>query len=138
MAEYGKPLPVPDGDTAPYWASAREGRLAVQRCEACGRHVFYPRAVCPHCMSEQLTWVDATGFGTVYSYTVVHRAPAAFQGEAPYVVALVDLDEGVRLMSSIADPPGAVRIGDRVQVFFDPVTPEVTLPRFRLVKGGTP
>lgn len=138
MAEYNRPLPVPDGDTAPYWEAAREGRLMIQRCGGCDRHVFYPRSICPHCGSVELEWVQASGRGTVYSYTVVHRAPSpAFKEDVPYVVALIDLDEGVRMMSNILAPPGDVKIGARVEVVFDPVTPEITLPKFRLVGGDS-
>lgn len=136
MAEYKKPLPIPDGDTRPYWEAARQSRLLIQQCDQCRQHVFYPRAVCPHCMSDRLTWVASSGKGTVHSYTVVHRAPESFVGDVPYVVALIDLDEGVRMMSNIVDPPASVRIGARVEVLFEAVTPEITLPKFRLAEGG--
>lgn len=105
MAEQG-PLDV--------WRSALNGgRLTLQRCQACQRHVFYPRAVCPHCSHEALDWVESPGQGTVYSVTVVARK--AEQG-GPYNVVLVDLDEGVRLMSRVDGvPPDEVRIGLRVR-----------------------
>jgi uncharacterized OB-fold protein len=133
MAEYLRTLPVPDGDTAPYWDAAKQHRLVIQRCSDCARAIFYPRSVCPHCMSDRIAWIDASGRGTIYSYTVVHRAPPQFTDSAPYVVALIDLAEGVRLMSNIVDcSPTAVRIGAAVEVTFDDVTPEITLPKFRL------
>lgn len=133
MAEYLRPLPVPDGDTKPYWDAAREHRLVLQRCDECQNAIFYPRSVCPHCMSDRISWIEAMGTGTIYSYTVVHRAPAQFVDDAPYVVALIDLSEGVRLMSNIVgSPPSDVRIGAAVTVVFDDVTPEITLPKFRL------
>jgi len=133
VTEYAKPLPVPDGDTKPYWDAAKEHRLMIQRCQDCQRAIFYPRSVCPHCMSDRLEWIQASGRGTIYSYTVVHRSPAAFKDDVPYVVALIDLAEGVRMMSNVvACAPSDVRIGAAVEVVFDDVTPEITLPKFRL------
>lgn len=95
------------------WRSAlSEGRLTLQRCQGCQRHVFYPRTVCPHCSHDALDWVASPGRGTVYSVTVVARK--ADQGGA-YNVVLVDLDEGVRLMSRVEGmAPDDVRIGMRV------------------------
>ncbi len=88
-----RPLPVVDEESRPYWEAARAHRLALQRCSACGRHVFYARALCPHCHREALEWVPAAGTGVVYSFTVVHRpASEAFADRVPYVVALIDLD----------------------------------------------
>jgi uncharacterized OB-fold protein len=134
MAEYARPLPVPDGDTKPYWDAAKEHRLVIQRCQDCGEAIFYPRSVCPHCMSDRIAWIDASGRGTIYSYVVVHRAPAAFADLAPYVVALIDLEEGVRLMSNVVGAAASdVKIGAPVEVVFDDVTPEITLPKFRLL-----
>ena len=131
------PLPVTDGDTMPFWEGTRRGELRIQRCRACGRHVFYPRAVCPFCMSDELDWVRASGRGVVYSFTVVHRAPEEFQHQVPYVVALVDLEEGPRLMTRIVDvEPHAVHIGMPVEVTFRPVTEEIVLPCFRPREGG--
>ena len=134
MTEYSRTLPVPDGDTKPYWDAAREHRLVIQRCRDCQKAIFYPRSVCPHCMSDRIDWIDASGRGTIYSYVVVHRAPPAFADLAPYIVALIDLDEGVRLMSNIVDGARSnVTIGAAVEVMFDDVTTEISLPRFRLV-----
>ena len=96
-----RPYPQPDDVTQPFWDGISEGRLRLQRCGRCGRHVFYPRAVCPHCSSADLEWVDASGRGSLYSFSVVHRAPPGF--EAPYAVALVDLAEGVRMMAGLVD-----------------------------------
>lgn len=133
------PRPVPDGDTRPYWEGVAKGELRIQRCEACGEHVFYPRALCPHCHSDQLTWVTASGDGTIYSYTVVHQAYGHFAGEVPFVVALVELAEGPRMLTRIAAKPEAVKIGAPVRVTFEQVAPAseeseeaLTLPYFRL------
>src|SRR6188472_1515456 len=97
-----RPLPVPDALTAPYWKAVQEGRLDLPRCIDCSRFHFYPRATCPHCGSAKLEWQTVAGKGTVYSYTVVHRPPSpAFAAEVPYVVAVIELEEGPHLMSSV-------------------------------------
>jgi uncharacterized OB-fold protein len=133
MAEYTRPLPVPDGDTKPYWDAAKEHRLTIQRCQNCHEAIFYPRSLCPHCMSDRIEWIAASGKGTIYSYTVVHQSPAAFADIVPYVVALINLAEGVRLMSRVVDSaPADVKIGAPVEVVFEDVTPEISLPHFRL------
>lgn len=131
---YEKPLPTVDPESAPYWSALKENRLILKHCRDCGRHHFYPRALCPHCHSDALEWSDARGTGSIYSFTVARRpAGPAFKADAPYVVAVIDLDEGARMMTNIVtDNVDAVRIGQRVAVQFDAVTDEVTLPRFRL------
>jgi uncharacterized protein len=114
-----RPYPVPDRDTAPFWEAARQGRLVLPRCLDCGRRHFYPRAICPHCMGGSLEWVEASGRGSVHSFTVVHRPPSGFEDDVPYVVALIDLEEGVRMMSRITGcAPAEVRIGLPVEVVF--------------------
>ncbi len=135
MAEtiYDKPLPVPSGDSLSYWEGCREGKLLLQRCNQCKRFRFYPRFLCPYCSSSAFEWVPASGNGVVHAVTVVFRAPSkAFAQDCPYVIALVELEEGVRMMSNVTDcAPEAVVIGMPVQVYFDPVTPEIALPKFR-------
>jgi uncharacterized OB-fold protein len=135
MTEYTKPLPLPDGDTKPYWDAAKEHRLLIKRCQDCQTAIFYPRSICPNCMSDRVDWVEASGRGTIYSYTVVHRAPPQFVQDAPYVVALIDLAEGVRMMSNVVGAaPSDVKIGAPVEVVFDDVTPEISLPKFKLAE----
>ncbi len=130
---YEKPLPVVDPESAPYWAALKERRLILKRCRDCGRHHFYPRALCPHCHSDALEWSDARGTGSIYSYTVARRpAGPAFKDDAPYVVAVVELDEGARMMTNIVtEDVESVRIGQRVAVAFEAVTDEITLPKFK-------
>jgi len=130
---YEKPLPVVDPESAPYWAALKARRLILKRCRDCGRHHFYPRALCPHCHSDALEWSDARGTGSIYSYTVARRpAGPAFKADAPYVVAVVELDEGARMMTNIVtDDVESVRIGQRVVVAFEAVTDEITLPKFK-------
>lgn len=127
-----RPLPAADSLTERYWAGAREHKLVLPRCGDCGRHHFYPRSVCPHCGSDRLEWAEVSGHGTVYSFTVVHRAPSpAFAADVPYVVALVALEEGPHLMSNIVHcAPDAVRVGMGVRVAFREIGDAVTLPVF--------
>lgn len=128
-------VPVPDGDTKPFWEAVQRHELAIQRCDECQHYIFYPRSICPQCFSDRLSWVQASGNGTIYSYTVVHQAYGPFAGQVPFVVALVDLQEGVRMMTRVTgSPPEAVQISAAVQVVFEPVAGGVTLPYFRLVE----
>lgn len=126
-------LPLPNPLTAPYWRGAKEHRLVLPRCGDCGRYHFYPRSLCPRCGSSRLAWAAASGSGEVYSYTVVHRAPSeSFKKEVPYVVAIVALAEGPHLMTRLAGiEPASVKIGLRVEVAFEDVDDEISLPLFR-------
>ena len=128
-----KPPPTIDADSAPFWAAAKAGRLDIPQCGACGKTYFPPRLLCPHCHAEIGGWLTAEGTGTIYSFTVARRpAHPGFKDDVPYVVALIELDEGARMMSNIVtDDPDGVRIGERVEVFFDPVNEELTMPKFR-------
>lgn len=134
MAGETKALPQPTPVSAPYWQAAREGRLVVQRCTACGHLQLYPRSLCTRCSGERLDWLEASGRGRVRTFTVIRRAvSAAYEPDVPYVVALIALDEGPTLMSNVVGcAPEAVRIGAPVRVRFDAWTPEVTLPVFTL------
>jgi len=127
-----RPVPHADAATEPYWAAARERRLVIPRCRDCGRHHFYPRSLCPHCGSAQLEWAAAAGTGTLYSYTIVNRAPSpAFEADVPYVVAVVELDEGPHLMSNLVGcAPAAARIGMRLKVTFRDLGGGTMLPVF--------
>ena len=127
-----RPQPVPDAATGPYWAAANEGRLVMPHCKDCGKYHFYPHPLCPHCNSAALDWVAVSGRGTLYSFTVVHRAPSkAFAGDVPYVVAVVELAEGPRLMSNLTGcAPEAAKIGMPVKVAFRKLAESVTLPVF--------
>jgi uncharacterized OB-fold protein len=127
------PQLVIDSDSRPYWEGLAQSELRIQRCDACSRHVFYPRSICPHCSSEKLSWITATGKGTIYSYTVAHQAFGPYADEVPFVVAIVELAEGVRMMTRIVDtPPDQIHIGAAVHVTFVPISEEITLPYFQL------
>jgi uncharacterized OB-fold protein len=133
---HARPTPQPDPATAPYWNAAREHRLVLPRCDACNQVHFYPRALCPHCGGNAFAWVAAAGQGTVYSFTTIRRAPSpAFEPHVPYVVAIVELDEGPHLMTNIVKcDADKVRIGDRVSVDFLDVD-DTTLPVFHKSGG---
>lgn len=122
-------------ESGPFWEATREERLLVQWCPDCDRGVFYPRTLCPHCGGGRtgLEWREACGRATVYAATVEHRAaPVGFSGGEPYCVALVDLHEGVRMMTNIVGcPPADVRSGMAVMVTWEPLTDGRKLPLFR-------
>jgi uncharacterized OB-fold protein len=128
-----KPRPAPgaDPETEPFWNAVNEGRLLVQRCQLCGIHQLYPRWRCLRCRG-QVEWVEAGGGGTVYSFTVIRQNfSRSFRHLIPYVVALVDLDEGPRVMSNLVGcDPADVRIGMPVRVRFESVSDEASVPLF--------
>lgn len=129
------PQPLIDSDSRPYWEGLSRGELCIQRCDDCLRHVFYPRAICPHCFSPRLTWITATGRGTIYSYTVVHQAYGAFADTVPFVIAIVELEEGVRMMTQIVDTSREeLTISTPVSIVYHKISDEVTLPYFQLAK----
>jgi uncharacterized OB-fold protein len=131
MEAYTKPIPRITEETKPYWEGCGKHRLLIQRCNTCGKFQFYPRALCSHCLSESLEWVEAKGMGTIYSFSAVYRPPTKEFKELPYIVAIVELDEGVRLMSNIVDvPPQNVKIGMRVKVVFEDIQENLALPKF--------
>jgi hypothetical protein len=117
---------------APFWEALRSHRLVLQRCDGCGTHRFVPGEMCAHCYSRRLTWTPVSGRGTVYTHTVVRRAPTpVYQSQAPYVLAEVELAEGPRMTSTLVGvEPEDVRIGMPVVVLFDDVAPDLTLYRF--------
>jgi len=127
-----RPVPTPYQDTQAYWDAAKAQRLIIQRCTDCGEPQFYPRGVCKHCLGSKLEWFDASGRGKVHSFTICHRAPhPGFAGRLPFVLALVDLEDGVRMMTNIVDcDPDSVRIDMAVKVTFEQLSPDITLPQF--------
>ncbi len=132
MSEYTKPLPAPSAVSQPFWDGLRDGELRIQRCEECSKHVFYPRTVCPYCLSDRLGWVTASGRGTLYSFTVVRRAMnPAFQPDVPYVYAIVELAEGPRVTTNVVNcDMEALRVDMPVKALYDNVTPEAALLKF--------
>lgn len=129
----GKILPRTTALTEPYWSGCREGELRLQQCDACDHYQFYPRLLCSECGQRSLSWRRVSGRGRVASFTVVRR-PVSDAYPADAVIALVDLEEGPRMMSSLAEAdPDSVRVGQALQVDFVSWSEEVVLPVFRLV-----
>lgn len=129
----GKILPPVTALTEPYWAGCREQELRLQQCDACGQYQFYPRSICSHCGHNELTWRRVSGRGRVASFSVVRR-PMSEAYPAPTVIALVDLAEGPRMMSSLADAdPDSLAIGQAVAVDFAEWSEDIFMPVFRLV-----
>lgn len=131
-----KPRPQLRGEEAPFYAAAADGRLVLQRCPSCVRIVFYPRTLCPHCHVGTPEWIDASGRGRVYSFSVLHRAGSpGFEANVPYVVALVDLEEGVRMLANLVNvPPGEVEIGMSVSVTFERRAEDFVVPQFEAAR----
>ena len=130
---YTKPLPDPTEVSRPFWEAAKEHRLLIQRSRKTGKYVFYPRAVSPFGADDELEWVEVPGRGTVYSFTVARRPTAPqWAADGPYVIAIVELEEGVHMTANIVDcAPDDVRVGMPVVVVYRDVTPDVTLPQFQ-------
>ena len=126
-------LPAVDPDTAPFWDAARDGRLLIRRCGACGRAHFYPRPFCPHCWSDEVAWEDASGGASLYTWSVVHVNDLPPFGElVPYVAAVVDLAEGPRMMTQVVGCPfDQLVIGMPLEVTFEPRPEALTVPVFR-------
>ena len=124
-------LPVPDELTAPYWAAAGEHRLVILRCQ-CGRLSHPPVAMCPACHSREFTWQAMSGYGSVYAFTsVCHAVHPVTIGHTPYLIALVELDEGPRMLTNLRHCEAQdVRVGLPVQVIFEDLSDTVSLPQF--------
>jgi uncharacterized OB-fold protein len=127
-----RPKPGADHVTEPFWHAAAEGRLLVQRCINCGVAQHYPRAMCRECAGDT-EWQVCSGRGTLYTFSIVrqNRTPP-FDALVPYVVAMIDLEEGARMMGNVTDcDPDTVRIGMPVEVWFEHLGDEVALPQWR-------
>ncbi len=129
-----RPAPVVTELGRPFWDACAEGRLVVQRCSACDRLRHYPQERCPDCHADAFDWAELSGRGAIYSYTVTHRAfHPAWADRVPYVVATIELDEGVRMVSELLDVPASgPAIGQRVEVVFEPLEGFGALPLFRV------
>lgn len=125
-------VPKPDVLTQPYWDGVAQHELRVQRCNACGELWHPPLPLCPCCHSRDIRWIPVSGRGTLYSYTVVHHAAhVAVAERVPYVVALVTLDEGPRVVSNLLNCARTdVRIGMPLMLCFEQIAPDVVLPQF--------
>ncbi|WP_119157079.1 Zn-ribbon domain-containing OB-fold protein [Caldimonas tepidiphila] len=125
------PAPHVLPESKPFWDAADQGRLLLKRCAACGQVHHYPRDICPFCLSEDTHWVESAGTGTLYSFSTMG------QGDTAHTLAMVTLDEGVTLLTNLVDcDPARARIGDRVQVRFQPSQGGPAVPMFTLNEGG--
>ena len=131
-----KPLPVVTEESRPFWEGCRQGKLLLQYCEQCQRYQFYPRLYCMQCGSNASRWVEASGRGVIYSYTIIRQSKSPeFMNDTPYNVAIVQLEEGPRMLSNIVDvDPSELRVDLPVTVVFDQVSEGISLPRFRLIR----
>jgi uncharacterized OB-fold protein len=133
--QYRKPLPNAANEelTKPYWEATKRHELVMQRCKRCSSYVWYPRELCTSCLGSDLEWVKMSGKGRLYSYTVIYQpASPVFRDDVPYVFAMIQLDEGPRMVANLIDVPlDQVQVEMPVQIVFDDVTPEVTLPKWK-------
>jgi uncharacterized OB-fold protein len=138
--EPARPLPETRNAGATFWSKAAEGVLVVPKCSACLRTFWHPRPRCPHCGSDRVDWIRGSGEGTVHTFTVVRQSgDPYFKTRVPYVVAMIELDEGVRIMTNIVETPlDALRIGMRVEVLFEAAGEGTAIPLFRARRGGAP
>ena len=127
-----KPVPRPAPESVPYWQGAKQHKLLIPHCKSCDHYWFPPSQRCPNCLSPDFAWAESSGRGKVYSFVVFHRVfHPAFETEVPYVVALIELEEGPRLLSNIIGiPPEDVRCEMKVKVTFVDVTADATVPKF--------
>lgn len=130
-----RPKPLIDNDSRIFWEGVQNHTLKLQKCDHCKKYIFYPRFLCPHCFSEHLTWEETSGQGKIHSYTVVHKAPPPFQEDVPYVIGIIDLEEGVRMMSRIIGDRDQIAIDKPVSVVYEKTDDEVTLPYFKLLES---
>ena len=133
---YTKPLPRPNALSRPFWEGTKQHELRLQRCDACGTHRFPPSPRCPECLSDAAQWVKVSGRGKVWSWIRMwQRYFPAFEAELPYNVAYVELDEGPKLMTNLVEVDDAdIHCDMPVEVVFDDVTEQITLPKFRPLK----
>lgn len=125
------PLPRPTEVSQRHWDGCKEGELWVQKCADCNSYVFIPQESCTACQSFKLNWVQSSGQGVLYSYTTVFR-PQRVEFEVPYVVAIIELEEGWHMLSNLIDCDlDAVKVGMPVEVTFQKMTEEITLPKFK-------
>jgi enoyl-CoA hydratase/carnithine racemase/uncharacterized OB-fold protein len=133
MSDYKKPIPVIQPWTREFWNATKQHRLLIQECNDCKIKIFYPRKYCPECWSSNLGWSEASGKAKVYTFSImIDMVEPKFMPDLPYVLAMVDLEEGIRMTTRIVDcDPDAVHIGMDVAVVFEDITEECALPMFR-------
>jgi uncharacterized OB-fold protein len=136
MAESERARPTPTPETKHFWDGAQAGELRLQRCEECAKVYFPPRPFCPSCASRKVAVFAASGKATLYSYVIHHRAAPGFT--PPYAIAVVELEEGPRMMTNIIgcpQTPEALELDMKLEVAFERLDDKITLPLFRPVKS---
>jgi len=132
---YNKPVPVPQGESDYYWEKAKAHELWLRQCDDCGNAYFYPRDISPCCFSKNTSWIQASGKATLFTFAIVHRPPhPGFREIAPYVTAIVELEEGPKFPTNIVidDPtPDNLQIDMALEVTFDDITDTIALPKFK-------
>ena len=133
MSDYQKPLPLITPVSKVFYDGCKEHKLLFQQCADCGEVVFFPKILCTGCMSRNLEWKESQGRGKIHTFTVTYDyAPPEFMADVPYALAIIELDEGFTMMSNIVECDfDKLACNMPVEVVFDPVTPEITLPKFR-------
>lgn len=134
-AVLSKPLPVITDLTRPFWTGAKNGKLMLQKCKRCATFNFHPKPWCIECGSRELDWTESRPFGTVYSYTVSRSVAMNFSGwqaELPVLMCLIDLDDNARMYGQVTHcSPEELRIGMRVEAYFEAISEEAGIPKFR-------
>ncbi len=135
-----KPVPSPSPATLPFWEAAKEGRLLLPKCNECNRVHWYPRYICPFCHSTDISWIEGSGEGTIYSYAVQHRAFGGWAEEVPFVTAYIDLKEGDRMLTVLrgVDPhkPEDIQIGSPVNIAFEEADNGMFIPFWHVTEGA--
>lgn len=135
MEKTVQPLPIPNPDTEPFWHGCARGELLLQRCKSCLAYRHPPSPICPECLSPDHEWVAAEGRGTVYTFVIVRQALKGETFRVPYVVAVIELAEGPHILSNVVGPAvEEVKIGMPVEVFFERISSEISLPKFKSVE----
>ena len=133
---YEKPIPTIDADSIEYWSGAKAGKLMLQYSKVSNEYFLYSRSLGNTMNDENIEWKEVSGNGEIYSFTYVH-APAgeAFKDDVPYIVGLITLEEGARIISNIiVNKNEKIKIGDKVKVYFETISTELTIPKFKLLK----
>ena len=136
-----RPVPQPiTPEAKPYWDGLKEGKLMIPKCGDCGRAFFYPRVVCPHCSSRAIGWLQASGKGKLHAFGIAHQSfNRAFKVPAPFVLAMIELDEGPRMLSNLVNvkpDPSAVKCDMPVEIVYSKLTDDVTLPLFQPARAA--
>lgn len=136
MSEHKKTLPLITPTSKVFYDGCNEGKLLYQKCRDCNEVIFFPQSICPGCLSHNVEWKESQGKGKLYSFTITHsNAPPEFAKDTPYVLAIVEMNEGYKMMTNIIETDfDRLKCDVDVEVVFDKVTEEITLPKFRLTE----